>query len=52
MATIDAARKADLRRSHFAVGKESAGYTTNQLAAYRPKTAGQQAFNLDRKRDL
>jgi hypothetical protein len=52
-ATIDAKRKADLRKSHFDVGKESAKMTTNNLMAYRPQTQGHKPdLNLDRKRDL
>jgi len=52
-ATIDAKRKADLRKSHFQTGKESVAHTTNNLMAYRPPTAGNQpALNQDRKREL
>jgi hypothetical protein len=52
-ATIDAKTKADLRKSHFDVGKESAKFTTNNLMQYRPVTAQEKpGFNIDRKRDL
>jgi hypothetical protein len=49
---MDAKRKADLRRSHFDVGKETPAYTSTAASSYRPQTANQNPYNSQRAREL